>query len=218
MRFKSFLLTAFAGIALAATSPLAADLAAAPAAGPTVLAIGDSLMAGYQLEADAAFPAQLQAHLRAGGINARVINAGVSGDTSAGGLARLDWALAGVKGGIPDLVIIEFGGNDALRGIDPVVTRGNLNEILSKLQGRGLTVLLVGMRAPPNMGSEYTAEFDAIFPDLAEFYDLALYPFFLDGVALRPELKLQDGIHPNRAGVAVMVEGMAPLVEELLAD
>lgn len=222
MRFKSFLFLAiFLAISAALTAVVpgaAPSVVAAPAAGPVVVAMGDSLMAGYELQADAAFPAQLEARLQAGGINARVINAGVSGDTSAGGLARLDWALASANNGNPDLVIVEFGGNDALRGIDPAVTRGNLDEILSKLRGRGLTVLLVGMRAPPNMGSEYAAEFDAIYPDLAAIHGVALYPFFLDGVALRPELKLADGIHPSRAGVAVMVEGMAPMVEELLAN
>lgn len=222
MRFKSFLFgaifAALAGVVIGAMPFAVAGALAAPVAGPVVVAMGDSLMAGYELEADAAFPAQLQARLRADGINARIINAGVSGDTSAGGLARLDWALASANNGNPDLVIVEFGGNDALRGIDPIITRGNLNEILSKLHGRGLDVLLVGMRAPPNMGSEFATEFDAIFPDLAAIYGVALYPFFLNGVALQPELKLADGVHPNRAGVAVMVEGMAPLVKELLAN
>lgn len=222
MWFKSFL---FVAIFVAIFAALAGDVptvmpsaVAAPADGPVVVAMGDSLMAGYNLPADAAFPAQLQARLRADGINVTVINAGVSGDTSAGGLARLDWALASANGGNPDLVILEFGGNGALRGIDPAVTRGNLDEMLSILRGRNINVLLVGMRAPPNMGREFAEEFDAIFPDLAANYGVALYPFFLKGVVLQPELKLQDGIHPNREGVAVMVDGMAPMVAKLLTN
>ena len=214
MWFKSFLFVAFASVVFG----LAPPVAAAQTGEPVIVAMGDSLMAGYNLAIDASFPAQLEARLRADGIVATVINAGVSGDTSAGGLARLDWALASAKGGNPDLVILEFGGNGALRGIDPAVTRGNLDEMLSILRGRNINVLLVGMRAPPNMGSEFREEFDAIFPDLAANYGVALYPFFLEGVALQPELKLQDGIHPNREGVAVMVGGVAPMVEELLAN
>lgn len=214
MWFKSFLL--MVGIsALAGVVPFAA---AAEVDGPVVVAMGDSLMAGYKLPAGASFPAQLQTRLRADGMNARVINAGVSGDTSAGGLARLDWALAGALGGRPDLVIVEFGANDALRGIDPTVTEGNLDELLAKLQGREIQVLLVGMRAPPNMGGEYTRAFDAIFPRLAAQYNVALYPFFLDGVVLDPALKLADGLHPNREGVAVMVKGVAPMVKDLLEN
>ncbi len=218
MWFKSFLFmaifVAFAGVVFG----LAPPVATAQTGKPVIVAMGDSLMAGYNLAADASFPAQLEARLRADGIGATVINAGVSGDTSAGGLARLDWALASTKGGNPDLVILEFGGNGALRGIDPAVTRGNLDEMLSILRGRNINVLLVGMRAPPNMGREFREEFDTIFPDLAAIYGVALYPFFLEGVMLQPELKLQDGIHPNREGVAVMVEGVAPMVEELLAN
>lgn len=210
MWFKSFLILALLG-AMPST-------AAAQAPGPVVVAMGDSLMAGYEMEAEASFPAQLEARLRADNINVRIINAGVSGDTSAGGLARLDWALSGANNGYPDLVIVEFGANDALRGIEPIVTRGNLDELLAKLQGRNIEVLLLGMRAPPNMGSEFEAEFNAIYPDLAAIYGVALYPFFLDGVALDPDLKLADGMHPNRAGVAVMVENILPMVKDLLAN
>lgn len=214
MWFKSFFI-----VAVFAASLGVEPLSDAAESGETVVvAMGDSLMAGYNLPADASFPAQLQTRLRADGVNVTIINAGVSGDTSAGGLARLDWTLASANGDDPDLVIVEFGGNGALRGIDPAVTRENLNEMLSVLEGRGLTVLLVGMRAPPNMGSEFTEEFDAIFPELAAQYGVALYPFFLEGVALRPELKLADGIHPNREGVAVMVEGVAPIVKGLLEN
>ncbi len=217
MWFKSFLNAAALGLFAALLGMMPASTLA-QAQGPVVVAMGDSLMAGYQMEADASFPAQLEASLRAGGINARVINAGVSGDTSAGGLARLDWTLSSANNGNPDLVIVEFGANDALRGIEPAVTRGNLDEMLSRLQGMDLNVLLLGMRAPPNMGSAYEAEFNAIFPDLAALYGVAFYPFFLDGVVLDPELKLADGMHPNRAGVTVMVQNIAPMVKELLAN
>ena len=215
MWFKSFLLAGAGGLFTAAISLTPAQ---AQSDGPVVVAMGDSLMAGYEMAADASFPAQLEANLRAQGINARVINAGVSGDTSTGGLARLDWALSAANNGNPDLVIVEFGANDALRGIEPAVTRGNLDTLLSRLQGMDLDVLLLGMRAPPNMGSEYEAEFNAIFPDLAAIYGVAFYPFFLDGVALDPALKLADGMHPNRAGVAVMVDNIAPMVKDILAN
>ncbi|MCH8861409.1 MAG: arylesterase [Proteobacteria bacterium] len=218
MWFKSFLFVAIFMAFASVVFGLAPPVAAAQTGEPVIVAMGDSLMAGYNLPADAAFPAQLEARLRADGIGATVINAGVSGDTSAGGLARLDWALASANGGNPDLVILEFGGNGALRGIDPAVTRGNLDEMLSILRGRNINVLLVGMRAPPNMGREFAEEFDAIFPDLAANYGVALYPFFLKGVVLQPELKLKDGIHPNREGVAIMVDGMAPMVAKLLAN
>lgn len=210
MWFKSLFIASLIGAASGAAPAQTPD--------PVVVAMGDSLMAGYEMEAAAAFPAQLEARLRADGVNARVINAGVSGDTSAGGLARLDWALADANNGYPDLVIVEFGANDALRGIEPVITRGNLNELLAKLHGRNIDVLLLGMRAPPNMGSAYEAEFNAIYPDLAAIYGVALYPFFLDGVVLDPDLKLADGMHPNRAGVALMVENIAPMVIDLLAN
>lgn len=210
MWFKSFLILALLGAMPSAAS--------AQAPGPVVVAMGDSLMAGYEMESDASFPAQLQARLRADNINVRIINAGVSGDTSAGGLARLDWALSDANNGYPDLVIVEFGANDALRGIEPIVTKGNLDEMLAKLQGRNIEVLLLGMRAPPNMGSEFEAEFNAIYPDLAAIYGIALYPFFLDGVVLDPDLKLADGMHPNRAGVAVMVENILPIMKDLLAN
>lgn len=218
MWIKSFLFVAIFVAFASVVFGLAPAVATAQARSPVIVAMGDSLMAGYNLPADASFPAQLEARLRASGIGATVINAGVSGDTSAGGLARLDWALASANGGNPDLVILEFGGNGALRGIDPAVTRGNLDEMLSILRGRNINVLLVGMRAPPNMGREFAEEFDAIFPELAANYGVALYPFFLEGVVLQPELKLKDGIHPNREGVAVMVGGMAPMVAKLLVD
>lgn len=214
MRFKSFLIAVLFAVALG-TAPFSAR---SQESGQVIVAMGDSLMAGYELAADASFPAQLEASLQAQGINARVINAGVSGDTSTGGLARLDWALSAANNGNPDLVIVEFGANDALRGIEPALTRGNLDALLSRLHGMGLKVLLLGMRAPPNMGSAYEAEFNAIFPELAAIYGVAFYPFFLEGVALVPALKLADGMHPNRAGVAVMVHNIAPMVKDILAN
>ena len=144
-----------------------------------MVALGDSLMAGYQLPESAAFPAQLQKALRANGVAVEIANAGVSGDTSSGGLARLDWS---VPDGT-DAVILELGANDMLRGIDPKVTRAALDEIISRLKGRGIAVLLCGMLAPPNLGPDYARAFDAIYPELAAKHGVTLYPFFLDGVA-----------------------------------
>jgi len=181
---------------------------------PVIVAFGDSLTAGLGLPQDAAFPAQLEAALKARGTEARIVNAGVSGDTAAAGLARLDWAL-------PDdasAVIIELGGNDALQGIPPEGTKAALEKIIEKVKARGLPILLAGMEAPPNMGKDYADRFRAIYPDLAARYGLVLYPFFLEGVALNDSLLQGDGIHPNTRGVAVIVEGILPKVEELLAQ
>ena len=181
---------------------------------PVIVAFGDSLTAGLGLPQDAAFPAQLEAALKARGTEARIVNAGVSGDTAAAGLARLDWAL-------PDdasAVIIELGGNDALQGIPPEGTKAALEKIIEKVKARGLPILLAGMEAPPNMGKDYADRFRAIYPDLAARYGLVLYPFFLEGVALNDSLLQGDGIHPNTGGVAVIVEGILPKVEELLAQ
>lgn len=189
---------------------LALCIAANPAwaAGATVLAFGDSLTAGYGLAQNHGFVAQLERHLRDQGHDIAVRNAGVSGDTTAGGLARLDWTLAEPA----DLLLVELGANDALRGIDPATTEKNLDAILAKAKGRGLTVLLAGMRAPPNMGRDYAGQYEGLFERLADKHDVALYPFFLDGVAARPELNQGDGIHPNARGVAVIVERIAPYV------
>ena len=181
---------------------------------PVIVAFGDSLTAGLGLPQDAAFPAQLEAALKARGTEARIVNAGVSGDTAAAGLARLDWAL-------PDdasAVIVELGGNDALQGIPPEGTKAALEKIIEKVKARGLPILLAGMEAPPNMGKDYADRFRAIYPDLAARYGLVLYPFFLEGVALNDSLLQGDGIHPNTRGVAVIVEGILPKVEELLAQ
>jgi acyl-CoA thioesterase I len=178
-----------------------------------IVALGDSLTAGLGLPADAAFPARLQRALAGKGIAAEVINAGVSGDTTADGLARLDWSVPADA----DAVILELGANDALRGIDPTRTRENLAAMLRKLAARRIAVLLAGMRAPPNMGGDYTKAFDAIFPDLAAADGVVFYPFFLDGVAAERGLNQGDGIHPTAAGVDVIVARMLPKVEELIA-
>lgn len=180
----------------------------------TILALGDSLTAGYGLAERDAFPAQLERALMAQGYQVRVINAGISGDTSAGGVARLEWSLSDH----PDLVIVALGANDALRGLNPDQTRANLTAIITRLQQRRIDLLLAGMLAPRNMGEAYYNSFDKIYPELAEEFDVPLYPFFLDGVAARPELNLNDGIHPNPTGVAVMVEGILPLIVGMLEN
>ena len=199
-----------------ATAALAVAFAGAPAAGrvPVILDFGDSLTAGYGLPAGQAFPARLEAWLHQQGIEARVVNAGVSGDTTAGGLARLDWALADK----PDLVILALGANDALRGIEPSTVRENLDKMIGKIEASGAKVLLLGMLAPPNWGEEYRHAFDQIFPELARIHHLPLYPFFLEGVAMQPELNQPDGLHPNERGVAVLVDRIAPVVARLLAS
>lgn len=178
-----------------------------------VLALGDSLTAGYGMDQGEAFPVQLQAALHAAGHAVTVINAGVSGDTSAGGRSRLEWLLS------PDVdaVIVELGANDGLRGVDPAGTRENLDWILAKLRDKGLPVLLTGMVAPPNLGQDYGREFNAIYPDLAQKYGVLFDPFFLQDVAADPALNQRDGIHPNAQGVAIIVERLTPKVIELLA-
>jgi acyl-CoA thioesterase-1 len=188
---------------------LALGIAAPAAARPLrLVALGDSLTAGYALPADAAFPAQLQRALRAKGFDVEIANAGVSGDTSSGALERLDWALG--EGG--DGVLVEIGANDMLRGGDPALTRKNIEAILARLQQRKIPALLAGMRAAPNLGPEYAQKFDPIYPDLAKKYDAAFYPFFLEGVAGHPERQLPDGMHPTREGVAIIVAGILPEV------
>ncbi len=178
-----------------------------------IVAFGDSLTAGYLLPPDKSFPAQLEKALKARGHNVRINNAGVSGDTSLEGLQRVDWTLAEKA----DAVILQFGGNDALRGFDPKVTERSLDQILEKLQARGLDVLIAGMEAPRNMGRDYADAFRAIFPRLQAKYGVLLYPFFLEGVALKPELNLADGIHPKPEGVAIIVQNIMPQVEALIA-
>jgi len=178
-----------------------------------IVAFGDSLTAGYGLKPSEAFPAQLEKALRDKGYAVEVINAGVSGDTTAAGLERFDWAFAEDV----DAAIVALGANDALRGVDPAETRRNLDEILTRLDARGIPTLLAGMMAPRNWGDDYVTRFDAIYPDLAERHGALLYPFFIERVALRPELNLDDGMHPNSAGVAAIVEDILPKVEELIA-
>src|SRR5579862_3154090 len=173
----------------------------AAAHAPKILAFGDSLTAGYGLPAEASFPARLEARLKDEGINAHVVNAGVSGDTTAGGLARLDWALADK----PDIVILELGANDALRGIDPKIVRANLDAMIGKIEASGAKLLLLGMRAPPNWGEDYQRDFDKLYPELARAHRVTLYPFFLEGVAMDPKLNQPDGLHPNEKGVAALV-------------
>lgn len=191
-------------------SPVA--LSASEAAPLRILALGDSLTHGYGLAADETFPVQLERALQREGHRVQVLNGGNSGDTTAAGLARLDWALADR----PDLAIVELGANDGLRGIDPAETYRNLDAILDRLKAEGVAVLLTGMLAPRNLGSDYAQAFDAVFPRLAEAHGVAFYPFFLDGVAMQPELNQADGIHPNAAGVALLVERILPSVVQLI--
>ncbi|HYS47044.1 MAG TPA: arylesterase [Rhizomicrobium sp.] len=177
-----------------------------------ILALGTSLTQGYGLPPGTEFTVQLQAALKRSGIDAVVTNAGVSGDTSAGGLARLDWSLADH----PDAVILELGGNDMLRGIAPAETEKNLRVILARLKAAHVKTLLTGMHAQRNLGAEYVQQFDAIYPRLAKDYNVLFYPFILDGVALNPKLNQADGMHPNPAGVKVIVTRILPLVKKLV--
>jgi len=180
----------------------------------TVVAFGDSLTAGYQLPASQAFPAQLERRLAADGFPVRLVNAGVSGDTTADGLARLDYALAEK----PDLVILELGANDMLRGVDPKLARANLEKMLAAIKAKGAAILLAGMKASGNFGDAYKAQFDAIYPALASAQSLTLYPFFLDGLDKDAALLQKDGLHPTEEGVARIVAGIAPAVEESLRE
>jgi acyl-CoA thioesterase-1 len=192
-----------------------ADAVSEPApgkSGVTLLAFGDSLTAGYNLPQDSGFPVLLEAALNKAGYKVRVINGGVSGDTAADGRARLDWVLADN----PDFAIVELGANDFLRGFDPKRTYDDLDAILTRLHDKGVKVLLAGMMAPNNMGKDYVAEFDSIYPRLAATHKVALYPFFLDGVALDPKLVQADGLHPNIAGEQIIVQRILPFVERLL--
>jgi acyl-CoA thioesterase-1 len=202
----------FAATLLGAAFPLAARAAADPPRPVRIVAFGDSLTAGFGLAASDAFPVRLEAALKARGHAVEVVNAGVSGDTTAGGLARLDWA---VPDGT-DAVVLELGANDALQGRDPAQARANLDAIVGRLKAKGTEVLITGMRAPRNLGESYAARFDPIFAELAAKYDTLLYAFFLDGVALDPALNLGDGIHPNAKGVEVIVERMLPQAEALV--
>ena len=191
-------------------------LAQTPAAAPEkpirIVAFGDSLTAGLGLPADQAFPARLQKALQSNGIKAEISNAGVSGDTSSGGRDRLDWSVP--EG--TEAVILQLGANDAMRGTDPDVTRAALSDILTRLKARKIAVLLCGMMAPPNYGADYSARFNAIYPELAQQFGVPLYPFFLEGVAAEARLNQKDGIHPTPEGVDLVVKNILPMVEALL--
>jgi len=179
-----------------------------------IVALGDSLTAGYGLARQDAFPEQLEKALKAKGVAVEIENAGVSGDTASGGLSRLDWSV----GEGTDAVILELGGNDLLRGVDPAVTQRALETIVERLKARNIEVMIAGMRAPPNMaGGDFMPRFEAIFSGLAAKYNLVYYPFFLEGIAAQAKFALQDGMHPNAAGVSQIVTGIMPKVEELIA-
>jgi acyl-CoA thioesterase-1 len=200
-------------LATAMALPASAQSPAAQIAKPIkIVVLGDSLSAGLGLQASAAFPARLQKSLQAKGIDVAIINAGVSGDTSSGGRDRLDWSVPeGTRA-----VILELGANDALRGIDPKVTRTALTDVLTRLKARNIAVLLCGMLAPPNYGADYSTQFNAIYPDLAKAFQVPLYPFFLDGVATDARLNQADGLHPTAEGVDVIVKNILPTVEAFL--
>ncbi len=177
-----------------------------------IVAFGDSLTAGYNLDSTADFPSQLEAVLKKAGRDVRITNAGVSGDTTSGGVARFDWAVPQQV----DAVILELGANDALRGVSPKIARDNLETLIEKLKARRIPVLLAGMRAPANWGADYVVQFNAIYPELADKHNILLYPFFMEGVIDRPDLKLSDALHPNRQGVAEIVKRILPDVLKLL--
>jgi acyl-CoA thioesterase I len=199
--------------ALAFAAVLASASPAAAARTLRLVALGDSLTAGFGLKPGNAFPDRLEAALRANGLDVKVINAGVSGDTAADGLARYEWAVPPDA----DALIVELGANDMLRGQKPEVTKAMLAAILDKARAAHLPTLLTGMRAAPNLGPEYDRAFDAIYPALAKAYDVSLYPFFLDGVAGDPKLNQPDGLHPSAEGVEVIVQKILPSVEALLS-
>ena len=199
---------------LTAMTVFAATAAPVEAKTLNIVGFGDSLMASYQLQTDQGFPAQLEQALKARGHHVKITDAGISGDTTAGGLARLDWSVPDGTDG----VILELGANDALRGLPPGEPASNLEAIVARWKQRGIPVLLGGMMAPPNMGGDYAAAFNTIYPALAERHDLMLYPFFLDGVTGNPGLELDDGMHPNSDGIQVMVENFLPAAEEFVTS
>ncbi len=208
MKIKD-LSTAFASFFAAFLMLICTTVTFATAKPLEVVAFGDSLMAGYQLDRQDAFPNRLAEALTANGLEINMTNAAVSGDTTSGGLARLDWSIPDGT----DVVILELGANDALRGLPAETTRENLDKMIARLREREITVFLMGMLAPPNMGTAYEEAFNTIYPELADKYEVEYYPFFLDGVAGIPDLNLSDGIHPNPAGIAVMVEKILPVAE-----
>jgi len=218
--FKILILAAITS-ALALFSPnsaLRAADGAAEAEPIAILAFGDSLTAGYGLPAGEGFTDQLEVWLNEHSDRPiKVFNGGVSGDTSSGGRARLDWGMAPIKGGKPDLVILELGANDALRGVTPDITRANIEAMVKKLKDREIPVLIAGMLATPSWGEEYGKAFNSIYADMAMKYEVPLYPFFLDGVAADPSLNQSDGMHPNTEGVAIIVSKIGPKVLEVLS-
>lgn len=212
-RAALLLLLTQVGVLAAMFNALGSRPAAAAGPGPVrIVAFGDSLTAGFGLAPNEAFPVQLAAALKAKGRSVAVTNAGVSGDTSAGGLARFDWAIPEDT----DAVILELGANDALRGIDPALTRKAMGEIVARLKARRIEVLIAGMKAPSNWGDAYSKSFDSIFPELAEANGTLLYPFFLEGIVMQPGLNLPDGLHPTARGVAEIVKRILPSVEALI--
>ena len=215
MRNFVALLVIFLLIGCQTTPPSTSTPSSTPAAArPVLVAVGDSLTEGLGVQPEEAYPAQLQARLSEAGIDWEVINSGVSGETSSGALTRLDWVL---KTG-PDAVLLITGANDGLRGLDPELTRQNLDAIVSKLKGQGIKVMLGGMKAPPNLGADYTTKFESIYPAVAEKHGVPLIPFFLEGVAKTPELNLEDGKHPNPEGYAVIVGNILDPVKDWLKN
>jgi acyl-CoA thioesterase-1 len=211
-RLTQMLSAAIMAVMVLAVLPSVAQADTAP---PLKLAVlGDSLTAGYGLPLEAAFPSRLEKALQAKGHKVEILNAGVSGDTSTGGRDRLDWSIPDGT----DAVIVELGANDALRGLDPAITRAALEDIIKRLQARKIAVMLAGMYAPRNYGSEYAAKFDAIYPDLAKAYGVPLYPFFLDGVAAEAKLNQADGMHPTAEGIDQIVQRILPAVEAFLTN
>ena len=209
---KKFKITGLLPALAIATAVAGTCMPQAAAEPVSIVALGDSLTAGYGLSPGQAFPEQLERALRQRGLDVTVANAGVSGDTASNGRARLEWSVPADA----DIVIVELGANDALRGIDPAITRKALSDIVAKLKGRGQAVLLAGMLAPRNMGEGFAADFNAIYRDLSAKYDVPLYPFFLQGVAANRSLNLPDGIHPTAEGIARIVQRILPQVEALV--
>jgi len=217
--FKTILVAIAPIVALATIAPHLvpnrAEAAQAPARTIRILAFGDSLTQGYGLAPAMDFPDKLQRALKARNLDVTIVNAGLSGDTSAGGLARIDWSLGDAKN-TPDAAIVELGANDGLRGLSPAAMEKNLDAILSKFKARNIPVLFTGMKVPRNLGPQYVSEYDAVFPRLAKKYNVLFYPFFLDGVVLDPALMQPDHLHPNSQGVDAIVTRITPLTLQLI--